>query len=111
MKPQQNDWRALYTRWQPYAIVLVLAALHTRFPAIAYTLLAIIHWAALDVLRAGPPVQIDGITEQANTIEDKQRFVGNDVGITSNRIYKVGTRHYLVQVQRAEKDLEGRELA
>lgn len=107
-----SHWREKFTRWQPYGVLVLLCVFHLLAPTSAFFILALIHWTALDAVRTRRPMQIDmGVATQAASIEAKQRFCGDEIKITNSQIYRVGERHYLVQVTRAEHDLEGRELA
>lgn len=106
------DWRAAFVRWQPYGSLVLVALLGLKFPHLALVVLAVIHWSTLDALRTRRPIQIDlGIASQAASIEDKYRFCGDGVIITNRQVYRIGSRHYLVEVTRTKHDLEGRELA
>lgn len=110
--PAKRDWRATFTRWQPYGALVLLCAFYLALPTSAFFLLALIHWTALDTIRTRRTGQLDlSIANQVTRIEEKHRFCGDELTVTSSQIYRVGERHYLVQVSRAERDLEGRELA
>ena len=112
MRLPDFDWLAAFTRWWPYATLVLVSLFALKFPTSAFVLLAIIHWATLDVLRTRRPIQIDlGLNTQAASVEAKHRLCGDEVSVTNNQVYRIGNRHYLVQVSRTERDLEGRELA
>jgi hypothetical protein len=84
------------------------------YPTIAFVILAIWHWCALDEIRTRKPIQIDlGIATQAAAVECQHKFCGDrdDMTVTNSQVYRVGARHYLVQVSRARHDLAGNELA
>lgn len=110
----QVDWRAQFCRWQPYGTVILLAWFATKFPACAFLILAMMHWTALDALRAKPKEIVrtdDFIAAQVKSIEAKHRLVGDELIVTNRQIYRVGKRHYRVEVFRTTHDLEGHELA
>lgn len=101
-----------YTRWQPYAMVVALSGVALTYPTTAFVILAVLHWTALDAIRTRQPLQIDlGIATQAASVERKHKLCGDVVTVTNSQIYRVGNRHYLVQVSRASHDLQGNELA
>ncbi|WP_439538657.1 hypothetical protein [Sphingomonas sp.] len=108
----KRDWRATFSRWQPYGSLILLCLFYSVLPTSAFFILALIHWSALDTIRTRKPVHLDlQLASQVTSIENKHRFCGDEITVTNSQIYRIGGRHYLVQVSRAERDLEGRELA
>lgn len=104
---EKIDWRAMITRRQPYGVLVLLCVYGAFAPRSALFVLALLHWLALDAIRTRKETPCaSGLEAQVTSIEQKHRFCGVEIIVTNSQLYRVGTRHYLVQVSRAQQAAE-----